>query len=613
MAFAVSSCEKMFDTKSSITMSVGDHEWKPSDTVYSVMGIVSKMQAVADRAVLFGELRGDLVSLGSDASTFLKEIASFEVKAPTGNREENPYNAPVDYYAIINNCNYYLANADTTLEVNKKEIFTHEYGVVLGYRAWAYLQLAQIYGRVPFIDKPIIDGTSADLGLYEFLDIREIAIRLIPEMEKFVAVDHPVWGTVGESFDSEAMFLPNQVILADLYLWAGGSQKNYLRAAKLLHDYLNGTKDGSIAPIAANSRKVGVGRVWWNNGQFLGYSDNGYASSISFGVQNSQVVSYIPMHKNEYDGVTSDLENIFCSTDKNKNRSVATISEALKDICASYSFCSTSFDMSTGNVIADILSPETKGQKLEKGDLRVNYIMQSSKETVEKQNQGYSATIQKILKINPEIICLYRTDLLYLRLAEAYNRAGLHEMAFAILKYGLSSRSVEYISDEELEMASSSSCKLDFWFDENKASFTGLKYNDFDGTLIQNANTMGIHSRGCGFSEYNETYDIAHIDTAYANSLEEGARAQYVDSVKNVQLIQVEDYLVDELAMETCIEGNRFGDLIRFSMHRGDDAGQYIDNEFLAVRVAKRDESLLSKLTGSRYEYNPVWYIPFSK
>ena len=186
-------------------------------------------------------------------------------------------------------------------------------------------------------------------------------------------------------------------------------------------------------------------------------------------------------------------------------------------------------------------------------------------------------------------------------------------MAFAILKYGLSPESEKFISDEELEMASSSSCKLDFWFDENWASFTGLRYNRLDGTLIQNANTMGIHNRGCGFSEYNDTYEIAHIDTAYANSLEEGARAQYVESVKKVQLIQVEDYLIDELAMETCIEGNRFGDLIRFSMHRGEDANEYIDNEFLAERVAKRDDGLYHKLLGSRYEYNPAWYIPMSR
>ena len=68
----VSSCEKMFEQSSTITMGEKERTWTAADTVYSVMGIIGEIQRVADRVVLLGELRGDLVSLQDNASDALK-------------------------------------------------------------------------------------------------------------------------------------------------------------------------------------------------------------------------------------------------------------------------------------------------------------------------------------------------------------------------------------------------------------------------------------------------------------------------------------------------------------------------------------------------------------
>ena len=35
----------------------------PTDSVYSVLGIINRMQIIADRTVLLGEVRGDLVEV----------------------------------------------------------------------------------------------------------------------------------------------------------------------------------------------------------------------------------------------------------------------------------------------------------------------------------------------------------------------------------------------------------------------------------------------------------------------------------------------------------------------------------------------------------------------
>ena len=71
----------------------------PNDTVFSLLGIMNKMQVVADRTIILGEMRGELSSATEAATTDLKELADFTATA------ENRYNAPEDYYAVIQNCN----------------------------------------------------------------------------------------------------------------------------------------------------------------------------------------------------------------------------------------------------------------------------------------------------------------------------------------------------------------------------------------------------------------------------------------------------------------------------------------------------------------------------
>ena len=118
---------------------------------------MNKMQAIADRTILLGEVRGDLVDITDVTNSDLRDVALFNV----GN--ENKYNQPRDYYAIINNCNYFIANVDTALKNNRNEkIFLKEYAAVKAFRAWTYLQLALNYGSVPFVTEPVLTKEDAD-------------------------------------------------------------------------------------------------------------------------------------------------------------------------------------------------------------------------------------------------------------------------------------------------------------------------------------------------------------------------------------------------------------------------------------------------------------------
>jgi hypothetical protein len=122
------------------------------------------------------------------------------------------------------------------------------------------------------------------------------------------------------------------------------------------------------------------------------------------------------------------------------------------------------------------------------------------------------------------------------------------------------------------------------------------------------ADYVGIHARGAG--------DVAYDTLYYVLKPKVIGETLYGDSVAltfNDTIEYIANLIIDELALESTLEGNRFGDLVRFAKRRqvwGD--GDYRD--FLALRVASRSGeinmetlSLYSKLSSSE----EFWYLPF--
>ena len=86
------SCDDFFEQNSDdVLYADKEHLNNAVDTIYSVTGILNKMQALADRTILLGEVRGDLVDLTNIASNDLRELAQFNVS------DDNMYNSPSDY------------------------------------------------------------------------------------------------------------------------------------------------------------------------------------------------------------------------------------------------------------------------------------------------------------------------------------------------------------------------------------------------------------------------------------------------------------------------------------------------------------------------------------
>lgn len=521
----------------------------PNDTVYSLLGIMNKMQVIADRTIILGEIRGELSSATEAATTDLKELADFT--ATTDNR----YNAPEDYYAIIQNCNYYIAHADTMLSLRGEKVFIREYAAVKAFRAWTYLQLAIYYGKVPFFTEPLMTEVEADPSRYPFYDVKQVCEYFIPDLEPYVETDFPLAG-------NDRYFIPVRVLLGDLCLWAG----RYREAAQYYHDYLT-HPDKPLAP-------AGNMEAYWGNYEFKSHSSS-YSSTTD--------LAGIRMETSEYDGVVSRLGDILNSTEDNRYYFEMTSSQSLLELSQAQRYVMVYTDPTTN--LRDTISPGENtiyNDSRERGDLR---LCSNVRTTYTASRDDYSEDFQTVVRFpvtsNSSFLSeipLYRLSSIYLRMAEAYNRAGLPESAFAILKYGLSDGTVsKYVSADEQKRAGN----LLTWSPYNFIT------QDMSSTSTTTVNTEGIHSYGCGES---------YADTLYV--IPEGL-ATHEDSI-----LFVEDKICDEMALEQSFLGQRFGDLQRIALRRD-------DTDFLARKIAGRagNDSFNTELYG-RLSDRSNWYLP---
>lgn len=518
------------DTDSSL-VDFGPQLNTPNDTIYSFMGVMNKMQKIADRTVVLGEVRGDLVRTMDAATVDLKAIADFTATA------DNRWNHPEDYYAVIQNCNYFLAHADTTLMIQGEKIFLPEYAAIKAFRAWTYLQLAIHYGKVPFYTVPLMTEAEADPALYPRYGVQEICEYFIKDLAPYTDTKYP-------SYVNNSLCIPVRLLLGDLCLWAG----RYKEAATYYHAFLT-NRNATIWPAQPY-----ITASW---------TDDKFEHSPSYSMIVNPI-SYILLQTSEYDGIVSELDDVFTSTTDNRYYYQVTASSALTELSRSQRFVMVVNDPVT--LLPDTISPPEDKVYLDpnmQGDLRLYSCQTNWKANVD----GYNDMEQSILKLDAQRITLYRSGAVYLRMAEAYNRAGFPESAFAILKYGLYRETIDkYISPEEVARAG----ELLNW---NTNYFT-------------RDNTTGIHSAGCGRANADKTYVIPEL-------------ASREDSI-----LFVEEKICDEMALELVYEGHRFADLQRISLHRGDP-------EFLARKIAGRNgRDAFDNELYERLRHTENWYLP---
>ena len=452
-ALTVVSCDDLFDTSSTYSSTAEEHTLSSaSDTVYSVIGILSKVQAIADRTVLFGDLRADLVQENEYTEDNLRELICNDVSA------SNSYADYRDYYAVINNCNYFLAHADTTVLVAGQKVFLKEYAVVTAVRAWTYMQLALAFGSVPFYTDPILNVADA-MREYPKKNLEQICYYFIDELQHYVDTPLPSYGEI-YSIPSRKFFFPVRLVLGDMYLWT----QQYALASECYARYLadeklsTGTLSTRVSGINTNDEVTSLSSSWVN---------------MFSAPSAEEMIALIPMAKNKLEGTKSTLANVFSSTEENDNHAQVTPSQYIQDLASSQDYA---YSVNTRTL-----------KHLTCGDVRfysayptlfVSASSTSKKSSAKDDDDDYLLN----QKFTAGHLPVYRVGTIYLRLAECLNRLDDCETAFAILKAGGS------VTDAGGTL-------------------------HFEATATDDDPYRGIHARGSGEAFRNTAYELPELPT----------------------------------------------------------------------------------------------------
>ena len=584
----------MLETESSRQMFEPQIDAK-ADSMFYAFGIAQALQQLADQYVFQGEMRGDLVATTYYTDKNLRELANFS--ATTANKYDSAY----VYYRVINNCNYYIAHRDTTLLTGSEQVVMKEYAAVKAIRAWAYLQLAKNYGKVPFFTEPLTQISQIDGGNFPEYGINEIVANLAPDLAQYSTLQVPGTGgtiDVGSTNWGEAkkinyknIFAPVDVVLGDLYLETG----DYSNAAHYYTVYLtgNGRKGGDIYSNYVASLRMGNNRFEMPSdfGGTSGLSGLSWQSIFNTPNGNGDLITYIPMAVNRLEGATTNVPMAFgydyYSTDN--ARQCPKVEYVQLQPSETYVSLSDSTDYYY-LVYTDVDNRTTNSFKL--GDSRLSYIAE--------KGEGEDSIMVWMNKYNSGNIFLYRKTTVWLRLAEAFNRMGYYDAAFAILKDGMSKNTLDfatYLKDETKTLLTTTYPLL---------SEANLEFYD----LL----TTGIHGRGAGMVSdqngigYFPGMSKYQLDTIVGMKMKQIAE-QYqvaVGTTKEDTINAMEDLICDECALDMAFEGNRFGDLTRMarSKNRAGLYGANYGNQWFAKKLEKNNpvKDLLDEKN---------WYLPF--
>lgn len=462
------------------------------DTLYSYWGILKSLQNVAERYVILGECRGELVSGTGYVSDSIRAILNFDRnEAVDGSCR---YLKASDYYHVINSCNAYLAMCDRERVTGTLQPYMlKEAAQVEAIRAWVYLQLVQVYKEVPFYTEPLLttDAIDAFMNATETVTADNLVDKLMPFLSPALQVEreygYPSYNDYGYTrtvcHSSKAM-IPLNIIIADLYL-TKGDPESCATAAQYYYNYLsNEQNQGHLVPGGAlpagyecyGFKGEGMDRPVYVDGSYTPWTETGAVSRTRESItaipsSTNKLWGTVLRGVNEVFGYTSEISVRTEETNDTTTSTTASVSlfpkYDAKQLAASdayFKLCKEqTFEIYIGamNSGGFSLSDFTLTPDSTVGDARQYWV----DDVYQSYPNGMVNTEKFITKQNPYgsfttvYPMIYRKAMVWLRYAEALNRAGYPSYAFAILKNGL--------------------CNNDDWYPAAQASVDAAGNNDY--------------------------------------------------------------------------------------------------------------------------------------
>ena len=658
------------------------------DTVNFYFGILNNVQGMIEQNVLLGELRGDLVKPTEFVSDSIDDIINF-------NNLEDGENALLNraaYYKVINQCNFYLAKADSMSLKNNSYYMRRELAQVQLVRAWTYMQLVQLYGRVPFITDPV---STSDTGWEKnpplgwatpsnLLSLLEDKGGLKQAYAYTKQLGYPSYGKFNngaENFDQSLSLFNANLVYADLYLLRGANKGDYEQAASYYYKFLKEDTKAVVSGIAAVNHFVSSA----GDDYFASIFINSFAGSRSMS-SAGEIVGAVPTASNSFFGqVLTRVPQIY-GFDATSSNSTTTRKEKGTDGKEKNTTSTTGTIKLEANYRNRQVEPSAAYTKLNEAQTVVYSEREGSKIVDVRYpklfDARYDATAPRVITdkgrlrfiqkfnpansystfgVDPEAfsfrygIPTYRLRQIYLRYAEAVNRAGYPRYAFDILRTGLHSKSMPRITEEvqrdtvftddtRKQIASITEIIIPtvhhaedeaLSIDLNTLARAGAtQWLNFTTEDFKNKENTGIHEAGSGYLPaldsvwvYNKVVAQRMVDEAARQGKTIAKPNLSVDDLKGkgkmtdttevtaadgskyfvykgiinalatvepsaAEIAAMETLIADEYALETAFEGSRFFDLMRLQQHRNVAGDDTQANSWLAWRISRRDLDL---------------------
>lgn len=419
------------------------------DSIYSLMGLLRSVQNVGERIIILGDAKGDLFTTGTYTTDSVNAIANFDNPADGSSGLLNV----ADFYHLINSCNFYLANVDTTVTQNNVKVMQGEWAQAQSLRGWAYIQLVRYYGEVPFVTTPVSNTDEADRQRSSAPKVNAsnlISLLLENGLDRAMQLQDqfgiPNYGQVnyasGSDISTNAMCIPVELVMADAYLMSN----DYENAANYYYRYMTTNELGTNLSASNNDFVASVNSSP-RDGDYVDASRESNAYMGEF------VPCVVSAATNYYGRVLNQIQNIHgFKTTVSSGSTTVEANEQMQQLVPSPQYISLNqaqtavkYEEENGVVTRKLVQGDGR---LAAGAPRVRFmngdINRMAAKYALRDNNDYrpDATLNYTTFTKNNIIPLGRNPITLLRYAEALNRLHFPELAFGIIKDGLFSENM---------------------------------------------------------------------------------------------------------------------------------------------------------------------------
>jgi hypothetical protein len=565
MITGMASCKKIFDVQPKDELDESQMYRNVYDADAAIIGLYGQFQSLAERYILLNELRADLIDVTANADEYLRQLSTHSVT------EDNPYANPRPFYEFIINCNDVLKHFDIMRNENKlKEAeYQQRYSDVGCMRSFIYLQLGIHYGDVPYVTDALETADAVnDASRFPIIPFKVLLDSLISFTEQLPFKDqYPTGTTLNISVDgyqTQKFFIHKKCLLGDLYLWKG----DYVKSATYYRQVMETATAGAAGENYYSQYKLG-----WAGGfnHYVSYGRAGDASTLTY----TDGWRYM-FERPQDDGF--NREWIWVIPFDNKFKPENPFIKLFSPVGGSYLLRPSQTAINNWN---------EQVQRPAQGSPGIPY---DARGLFSWRNIGGQPVVMKylynylnlgtnqpanVLQKNGKWF-LYRQTHLHLRFSEAANRMGRHRLAWGLFSAGIAGAypaPTSNVTDYHNTLFDS----YPFNFDARNSGNTGIPYYRADWYR-----NIGIRNRAL-------VTDYVVTNTA--------------DS-----LLQLENGIINEGALENGFEGNRWPDLLRIALRREDPS-------FLANKIYdKLKNSDISSGAASKARSDLMagkYYLPF--